>query len=171
MLEYRDDETKGHTDRVTNLALRMAAALGLNADDHTAMKYGAYLHDIGKIAIPDAILRKPTKLTRQEWQLMHQHPELGYKFVERLSFLPQAARDVVLYHHEKVSGTGYPYGLQGTDIPLLARIFALIDVYDALTSKRCYKSAWSHKTALQEIDALAGDHFDPELVSVFMTIF
>ncbi|MEM7735560.1 MAG: HD domain-containing phosphohydrolase [Deinococcota bacterium] len=171
MLEYRDDETKGHTDRVTDLALRMATALKLSAPEQTALKYGAYLHDIGKIAVPDAILRKASKLTSDEWQHMCQHSELGYKFVRQLSFLPQAARDIVLYHHEKVSGKGYPNGLQGNNIPLLARIFALADVYDALTSKRCYKPAWSHETALQEINALAGSHFDPELVSVFMTIF
>ena len=171
MLEYRDYETKGHTDRVTQIALKLADALHLPANERYALKRGAYLHDIGKIAIPDAILRKPSTLTDSEWRLMQAHTTIGYGFVNQLSFLPQGSKDVVRYHHEKYAGGGYPDGLSGEDIPLLARIFALADVYDALTSQRAYKEAWQHEHALEEIRKQAGNHFDPELVAVFVALF
>lgn len=170
-LEHRDDETKGHTDRVTDLALRVADAMGLDDDTRDAMRRGAYLHDIGKIAIPDAVLRKPGKLTDEEWQMMRSHTTIGSNFVAQLSFLPQETRDVVLHHHEKFDGKGYPQQLAGTDIPLLARIFAVVDVYDALTSERPYKSAWTHEEALAEIRNCAGSHFDPEVVVAFESVF
>jgi HD-GYP domain-containing protein (c-di-GMP phosphodiesterase class II) len=171
MLEYRDYETKGHTDRVTQLSLKLADALALPASERYALKRGAYLHDIGKIAIPDAILHKPGKLTDNEWLLMQAHTTIGDDFVKQLSFLPQGSKDVVRSHHEKYAGGGYPDGLSGQDIPLLARIFALADVYDALTSQRCYKDAWPHERALTEIHNQAGQHFDPDLVAVFLTLF
>ncbi|MEM6429221.1 MAG: HD domain-containing phosphohydrolase [Deinococcota bacterium] len=170
-LEHRDDETKGHTDRVTDLALRVAHEMGLDNDARDALRRGAYLHDIGKIAIPDAILRKPGQLSAEEWQLMRNHTVIGNHFVAQLSFLPQGARDVVLYHHEKYDGRGYPAQLAGEDIPLLARIFTVVDVYDALTSKRPYKPAWTHERALAEIRCGAGDHFDPDVVAAFVRIF
>ncbi|MEM6429222.1 MAG: HD-GYP domain-containing protein [Deinococcota bacterium] len=171
VLEYRDDDTKGHTDRVTELCLRIADALMLDDNACDALRRGAYLHDIGKIAIPDAILRKPGNLNEAEWVLMRTHTMIGYEFVQNLSFLPQAARDVVLYHHEKYDGTGYPHGLSGQDIPLLARIFAVADVYDALISLRPYKAAWQHDDAMGEIRKMSGTHFDPEVVTVFETLF
>jgi putative nucleotidyltransferase with HDIG domain len=170
-LEHRDDETKGHTDRVTNLALRVADEMALDDDTRDAMRRGAYLHDIGKIAIPDAVLRKPGKLNDEEWQQMRAHTTIGSNFVAQLSFLPQATRDVVLHHHEKYNGQGYPEQLAGDDIPLLARIFAVVDVYDALTSERPYKPAWTHEDALAEIQNCAGSHFDPDVVAAFVRIF
>lgn len=171
MLEYRDYETKGHTDRVTQLSLKLADALALPASERYALKRGAYLHDIGKIAIADAILHKTGRLSDNEWLLMQAHTTIGYDFVNQLSFLPQGSKDVVRSHHEKYAGGGYPDGLSGQDIPLLARIFALADVYDALTSQRCYKDAWPHERALTEIRNQAGQHFDPDLVAVFLTLF
>jgi putative nucleotidyltransferase with HDIG domain len=170
-LEHRDDETKGHTDRVTDLALRVADEMGLDEDTRDAMRRGAYLHDIGKIAIPDAVLRKPGKLNDEEWQMMRAHTTIGSDFVAQLSFLPQGTRDVVLHHHEKYNGQGYPKQLAGDDIPLLARIFAVVDVYDALTSERPYKAAWTHEEALAEIHNCAGSHFDPDVVAAFSRIF
>jgi putative nucleotidyltransferase with HDIG domain len=170
-LEHRDDETKGHTDRVTDLALRVADEMGLVDETRDALRRGAYLHDIGKIAISDAVLRKPGKLNDEEWQMMRSHTTIGSDFVAKLTFLPQEARDIVLYHHEKYDGQGYPAQLAGKDIPLLARIFAVVDVYDALTSKRPYKAAWTHEETLAEIQRSAGSHFDPEVVAAFERIF
>ena len=170
-LEYKDRETRGHTDRVTNLALRLATRVGLDTSTLQALRWGGYLHDIGKLAVPDQILLKPGKLDAQEWAAMQGHVSEGERFAEALGFLPQVACDVISGHHERWDGTGYPRGLQGEQIPFAGRLFALCDVYDALTSDRPYKAAWTHQEALSEIGVQAGRHFDPELCAVFLQVF
>ncbi len=166
-LEYRDDDTKGHTDRVTALALETAKEMNLSGADFSALRWGAYLHDIGKIAIPDAILHKPGKLDEDEWDVMKTHTSVGHAFADRLRFLPRAALDVVRHHHERWDGRGYPAGLAGEAVPLLARIFSVVDVYDALTSERPYKRAWTHSEAMAELHRSAGTQFDPAVVAAF----
>lgn len=168
-LEYRDDETKGHTDRVTEASLALAVNMGEGSEDSLrALRWGAYLHDVGKIAVPDGILRKPGKLDDAEREQMRGHPAIGLEFGERIGFLPQGALDVILHHHERWDGAGYPSGLAGEAIPLAARIFAVCDVFDALVSERPYKRAWSTEEALAEIHAQAGTQFDPRVVEAFM---
>lgn len=169
-LEARDGETQGHTDRVTALALRMGAALSWEPARLQALRWGAYLHDIGKIAIPDAVLLKPGQLSGAEWTVMRSHVEAGTRFAAALGFLPTAALDVVADHHERWNGQGYPAGKVGAAISLEGRIFALCDVYDALTSHRPYKAAWTVEAALAEIGAQAGQHFDPDLVQMFIDL-
>lgn len=167
-LEARDGETHGHTDRVTGFAIKLAERLHLSTAQQHALRWGAYLHDIGKIAIPDAVLLKPGKFTPEEWVVMQSHVLAGASFAAALEFLPQLSMEVITQHHERWNGTGYPWGTAGSDIGLGARIFALCDVYDALTSDRPYKAAWSREAALAEIQAQAGRHFDPELVPAFI---
>jgi putative nucleotidyltransferase with HDIG domain len=169
-LESRDGETKGHTDRVTDLALRLGTTLGLDENDLSTLRWGAYLHDIGKIGVPDAILLKPGRLDEAEWTVMREHVALGHAFARRLPFLPSDVLEVVRHHHERWDGTGYPDGLRGTEIPMSARVFALCDVYDALTSVRPYKRAWTHHDAFAEIAAQSGRHFDPAIVAVFLSL-
>jgi len=169
-LEYKDHETRGHTDRVTDLALRLGTHVGLAASDLQALRWGGYLHDIGKLAIPDQILLKPGKLDAQEWAAMQAHVSEGERFAEVLGFLPPATCEVIAGHHERWDGTGYPRGLRGEQIPFLARLFALCDVYDALTSERPYKMAWTKEEALKEIRAQAGRHFDPQLCETFVQL-
>lgn len=167
-LEQRDDETAGHTGRVVELSLRLGRALGFSESRMTALRWGAYLHDLGKIAIPDAILHKPGMLTPDERKVMESHTKRGYDLLQNLHFLPTETLDLVRYHHEKWNGTGYPAGLRGKDIPDAARVFSIVDVYDALTSERPYKPAWSQQQALEEIRKQAGKHFDPHYVEVFV---
>ena len=169
-VEHRDGETKGHTDRVTEIALQLGRALKLDERQLQSLRWGAYLHDIGKVGIPDAILYKPGKLNDDEWAVMRTHGEMGYRFAEKLSFLPESTRAVVRCHHERFDGCGYPQGLKGGDIPLLARIFSVCDVYDALTSERPYKRAWTHQAALDEIEAQADKQFDPDIVAAFLAL-
>ncbi len=169
-LEARDAETKGHTDRVSDLAVRMATALDLPPNQITAIRWGAYLHDIGKIGTPDAILHKPSTLEPHEMDVIRQHPRIGATFAEQLTFLPPTTYDVIYLHHERWDGRGYPLELSGTAIPLAARIFAICDVYDALTNVRPYKHAWPVEQALDEIQRQAGAHFDPELVALFIKL-
>ncbi|MFC4452201.1 HD domain-containing phosphohydrolase [Deinococcus sonorensis] len=169
-LELRDDETKGHTDRVTQLALEIGAALGLSPEQRQALRWGASLHDIGKLAVPDQVLLKSGPLDALEWQLMQQHVQAGERFARALPFLPEEARAVIVSHHERWDGSGYPVGLSGEQIPLLARVFAVCDVYDALTSERPYKTAWSAEEALQEVVRQAGQHFDPQVVAAFLKV-
>ncbi|MEF2278505.1 HD domain-containing phosphohydrolase [Deinococcus sp. YIM 134068] len=169
-LETRDLETSGHTERVVRLARALGRALGLSGGELEALTQGAYLHDLGKLAISDTILRKPGKLTPEEFTLMKTHATHGHEIAQRLPNLAPGALDVVLHHHEKWNGGGYPFGLSGADIPLLARIFAVCDVYDALTSERPYKRAWTHGAAVAEIVASAGGHFDPRVVRAFAAL-
>ncbi len=169
-LEHRDYETKGHTDRVVALARRLGERVGLAADDLEALVWGAYLHDLGKMAIPDHILLKPGRLTSEEFEHVKRHAVVGFDMSQDLAFLPPATRSVIRSHHERWDGTGYPDGLAGADIPYLARLFALVDVYDALTSERPYKAAWSHQEAAAELAAQAGTQFDPDLVAVMLAL-
>lgn len=170
VLEYRDYETAGHTDRVVRLAERLGRALQFGEHDLEALRWGAYLHDAGKIAIPDAILLKPGKLDSHEWDVMKRHSQLGFDLLKHIPTLPRQTLDVVLHHHERWDGTGYPAALGGEDIPVVARAFALVDVYDALTDKRPYKRAWTHEEALAEIERTAGTHFDPRVAETFLRL-
>jgi hypothetical protein len=167
-LELRDGETKGHTDRVTGMAIELAKAAGLNGHELVSVRWGAYLHDIGKIGIPDDILRKPGPLTDDEWKVMRRHPLLGHEFGQRLGFLGHNTLAVILHHHERWDGRGYPRGLAAQAIPLEARIFSLCDVFDALRSDRPYKTAWDLDRTLDHLSQQAGSQFDPELTRLFV---
>ncbi|WP_052351562.1 HD domain-containing phosphohydrolase [Deinococcus pimensis] len=169
-LEYRDGETSGHTARVVRLTERLATALRLPDADQDALRWGAYLHDTGKIATPDAILRKPGPLDAHEWEVMRRHPLVGHEMLSRVPSLPPATLAVVLHHHERWDGGGYPHGLAGEDIPLPARLFAVVDVYDALTSERPYKRAWTHAEAAAQLRREAGRLLDPAVVDVFLRV-
>lgn len=166
-LELRDQETKGHAVRVTNLTVEMALQMGYSEDDLQHIKRGAILHDVGKMGIPDSILLKPGPLTASEWEIMRMHPIYAIEMLETIKFL-KPALEIPYYHHEKWDGTGYPRGLKGEQIPLPARIFAVADVYDALTHERPYHDAWSKESALRFIGEQKGRHFDPPVVDVFM---
>ncbi len=169
-LEYRDYETKGHTDRVAALTQRFAAVLELPPERAHALQWGAYLHDIGKIAIPDQVLLKPSKLDAAEYAIVRTHAAIGDDLCRDLRFLPVDTRQLVRSHHERWDGAGYPDGLVGEAIPLAARLFSLIDVYDALTSERPYKEAWTHEAAVAELVRGAGSQFDPELTARFVAL-
>ncbi len=168
-LDLRDKETEGHTQRVTALAVQLARAMGIPEKNMNDIRRGALLHDIGKISVPDAILHKPGPLTDEEWEVMRRHPKLAYEMLLPIKYL-RAALDIPYSHHEKWDGTGYPRGLKGEQIPLPARIFALVDVWDALTSDRPYRPAWSKQKALEYIREQAGKHFDPLVVDLFLSV-
>ena len=165
-LDLRDRETEGHSQRVTQLTLEMAAELGVDRSEIPNYRRGALLHDIGKMGIPDQILLKPGPLTDEEWDVMRQHPELAYNLLSTIEYL-RPALNIPYCHHEKWDGSGYPRGLAGEQIPLPARIFAVADVWDALTSDRPYRDAWPRQQALKYIHDQSGRHFDPMVVSVF----
>ncbi|SMB90836.1 HD-GYP domain, c-di-GMP phosphodiesterase class II (or its inactivated variant) [Deinococcus hopiensis KR-140] len=167
-LEYRDDDTGGHTTRVVSLSVRLGHTLGWAEERVRALRWGAYLHDLGKLAIPDRILHKRGGLDSEERQIIQGHALLGYDLLQDLHFLPAETLDLVRYHHERWDGTGYPTGLRGHNIPEPARLFAIVDVYDALTNARPYKGAWTQERALEEIRLQAGRHFDPHYVEVFV---
>jgi HD-GYP domain-containing protein (c-di-GMP phosphodiesterase class II) len=169
-LEARDLETAGHTDRVSSLAQEVGQELGLPTTALQELRWGSFLHDIGKLAIPDHILLKPGLLDEQERSVMQTHCELGYHFTQGLPFLPEASRQVIRYHQERWNGQGYPEGLRQNTIPLLARIFSVCDVFDALISPRPYKLTWRVKDALLEIANQAGLQFDPQVVSAFLRV-
>ncbi|WP_322487103.1 HD domain-containing phosphohydrolase [Chloroflexus sp.] len=165
-LDLRDRETEGHSRRVTELTVRIAARMGFSEEELLHVRRGALLHDIGKMGIPDAILLKPGPLNDEEWKVMRTHPTLAVELLHPIAFLAPAL-DIPWCHHEKWDGTGYPRGLRGEEIPLAARIFAVVDVYDALTSDRPYRAAWLRERALAYIREQAGCHFDPRVVKVF----
>uniref|UniRef100_UPI002869C5E7 HD domain-containing phosphohydrolase n=1 Tax=Deinococcus sp. TaxID=47478 RepID=UPI002869C5E7 len=169
-LEARDLETHGHTERATQLVTELGTALGLRGTELDHLREGAYLHDLGKLCVPDAILQKPGPLTTEEWQLMQAHTSRGWALARHIPSIAPAVLDVIRHHHERWNGMGYPDALTGRDIPLLARIFAVIDVYDALISERPYKRAWTPEAALEEIEAQAGVQFDPEIVRTFVSL-
>ncbi|MBN1537460.1 MAG: GAF domain-containing protein [Anaerolineales bacterium] len=165
-LDLRDQETEGHTQRVVQMTLELANDLGITGKELIHIRRGALLHDIGKMAIPDSILLKPGPLTDEEWVVMRQHPVYAYQLLHPIPYLRQAL-DIPHCHHEKWDGTGYPRNLKGTQIPLSARIFAVVDVYDALTSDRPYRAAWSKEEALAYIRKNIGTHFEPKVVDAF----
>ncbi|HEU4400808.1 MAG TPA: HD domain-containing phosphohydrolase [Candidatus Polarisedimenticolia bacterium] len=168
-LDTRDTETLGHSLRVAAYTVAVARRMGVSEPDLTDIYRGALLHDVGKIGVPDAILRKPGKLTPEEWVEMRKHPEIGYRILEGIHFL-EAARQVVLCHQERFDGTGYPRGLKGQEIPLGARVFSVVDTLDAMTSDRCYRKALPYETARAEIIRYSGTQFDPDVVAVFLEI-
>ena len=170
-MEARDRETQGHTDRVTAHAVQLGQALGLPLQQITALRLGAYLHDIGKLKVPDRVLLKPGPLDGSERSEMCTHVLSGVQFARELQFLPPDTLELIADHHERWDGSGYPRGRSGTEISLLGRIFAVVDVYDALISTRPYKAAWSSEEACAELRAQAGRHFDPAVVQAFLTLF
>lgn len=165
-LDLRDKETEGHTLRVTDLTLQLARTMDVRDADLVHIRRGALLHDIGKMGIPDQILHKPGPLTDEEWEVMRKHPVYAHELLASIAYLRQAL-DIPYCHHEKWDGTGYPRGLKGEQIPLAARIFAVMDVYDALTSDRPYRKAWPKDKALAYIRDQEGKHFDPDVVKKF----
>ena len=166
-LDLRDKETEGHTQRVTEMTVRLAGQMGVGPQGLVQIRRGALLHDIGKMGIPDRILLKPDTLTDEEWVLMRLHPTYALQMLKPIAYLDEAI-DIPYCHHEKWDGTGYPRGLKGEEIPLAARIFSIVDVYDALTSDRPYRAAWPADKALEHIQKLSGTHFDPCVVEVFL---
>jgi putative nucleotidyltransferase with HDIG domain len=168
-LDLRDNETAGHSQRVTRYSLEIASAMGCSEEELKTIARGAFLHDIGKIGIPDSILLKPGKLTPEETQIMRQHVRIGYDMVIGIAFLSAAAQ-IVLAHQEFYDGTGYPQGLIGKQIPIGARIFSVADTLDAMTSDRPYRAALPFQTARDEIVRWSGRQFDPDVVQVFLSI-
>jgi len=168
-MDLRDKETEGHTQRVTELTSRLARALGVSEDEIVHIRRGALLHDIGKMGVPDQILLKPGPLTDDEWTSMRRHPGLAYEMLLPIAYLRRAL-DIPYCHHEKWDGTGYPRGLSGETIPLAARIFAVVDVWDALRSDRPYRSAWAEDMVRDHIRSLSGTHFDPRVAEAFLQL-
>jgi len=168
-LELRDRETEGHTQRVKDLTLLLAEKFGIDAEEREHIKRGALLHDIGKMAIPDSVLLKPGKLTLAERKFMELHPEFARDMLENIDFL-LPAMEIPYYHHEKWDGSGYPKNLKGEEIPLAARIFAVVDVWDALTSERPYRSPVAPEEVRRIIREKSGSHFDPKIVDAFLEI-
>ncbi|MBI5352976.1 MAG: response regulator [Chloroflexi bacterium] len=168
-LDLRDKETEGHTLRVTELAEKLARLIGIGDEELVHVRRGSLLHDIGKLGVPDSILLKPDKLTDEEWKIMRNHPQYAYNMIYPIEYL-RPAHDIPYCHHERWDGTGYPRGLKGEEIPLTARIFAIIDVWDALTSDRPYRPAWDNKKTFEHIRNQAGKHFDPQVVELFLKL-
>lgn len=166
-LDLRDQETEGHSQRVTEMTLRIAQKMGVKEENLIHIRRGALLHDIGKMGIPDSILLKPGPLSSEEWEIMKKHPLYAYQMLSRIEYL-RPALDIPYAHHEKWDGNGYPRGLKGEEIPLSARIFSVVDVFDALTSDRPYRKAWTKEEAITYIQQESGKHFDPEVVKVFL---
>jgi len=166
-MDLRDKETEGHTQRVTELTLKLAERMEISEQEQVHIKRGALLHDIGKLGVPDHILLKPGKLTDEEWDIMRKHPTYAYKMLMPIAYL-RPALDIPHCHHEKWNGSGYPRGLKGEDIPLSARIFTIVDVWDALRSDRPYRDGWSAQKTRDYILAESGKHFDPKVVEAFM---
>jgi putative nucleotidyltransferase with HDIG domain len=171
-LDARDSETAGHSERVADLTMAIATEMGISQDseDWQSISWGALLHDVGKIAIPDHVLRKPGPLTDEEWDNMRTHARTGFEILRSVEFL-RPASDIVLAHHERYDGAGYPRNLAGEDIPLGARIFAIADAFDAMTSDRIYRPAMPAEQALAEILRNSGTQFDPAAVRAFLSVY
>jgi putative two-component system response regulator len=168
-LDLRDRETEGHSRRVTEVTIKLAQALAIPDEEITHIRRGSLMHDIGKIGIPDAILHKPEPLADEEWTTMRKHPQFAYDMLASIEYLRPAL--VIPYnHHEKWDGTGYPRGLKEEEIPISARLFAIADVWDALTSDRPYRPAWTQEQALAYIREQSGKHFDPKVVELFFKV-
>ena len=168
-MDLRDKETEGHTLRVTQLTLSMARAMGFKEEELTQIRRGGLLHDIGKLGVPDGILLKNENLTEAEWEIMRKHPTYAFEMLSSISYL-KPALDIPYCHHEKWAGNGYPRGLKGEQIPLAARIFAVVDVWDAVTSDRPYRPAWTREQALEYIREQSGKYFDPKVVETFFKL-
>lgn len=168
-LDTRDTDTCGHSERVVSFSLRLGEELGLAREQMRSLEYGSLLHDIGKIGIPDAILRKPASLTTKEWETMREHPTLGQRILRGIKFLEGAAR-VVGQHHEKWDGSGYPLRLCGEEIDFNARIFAVADAFDAIISDRVYRAGKPYAVAAAELERCAGKHFDPQVIAAFQRV-
>jgi putative nucleotidyltransferase with HDIG domain len=168
-LEYRNEETKGHTDRVLELMLKAARELGIEESKMDHIRRGALLHDIGKMGIPDMILNKPHALTEEEQRIMQQHPVYACEMLKDIEFL-KPALNIPYCHHEHWDGSGYPQGLKGEEIPIEARIFALVDAWDAITTDRPYRSAMTKDEAVNTIRSEIGSHFDPEIAERFLKL-
>jgi putative nucleotidyltransferase with HDIG domain len=168
-MDLRDKETEGHTQRVTDLTLQLARAMNIRDSELKHIRHGALLHDIGKMGIPDSILLKEGELTEEEWETMRKHPQFAYQMLSSIQYL-QPALDIPYCHHEKWDGSGYPRGLKGEEIPIAARIFAVADVWDAITSDRPYRKRWSQEKALAHMQEQSGKYFDPRIVDVFLKI-
>jgi putative nucleotidyltransferase with HDIG domain len=166
-LDMRDKETEGHTLRVADMMVDLAREMQVSESDLVHVRRGALLHDIGKVGVPDGILLKPGPLTDEEWKIMRSHPQYAYDMLSPIAYL-RPAIDIPYCHHEKWDGSGYPRGLKGEEIPLVARIFAIVDVWDALLSERPYRSAWSQKATLDYIRGQSGKHFDPKVVEALL---
>ena len=168
-LDLRDHDTEGHTQRVADMTVRLARAFGLGEQAIVQIRRGALLHDMGKLGVPDAILLKPSRLTTAERKLMLRHPQYAYEMLSPIAYL-SLALDIPRCHHEKWDGTGYPRGLAGEEIPLAARLFAVVDVWDALSNNRPYRKRWPQKKTLDYIRGQSGKHFDPRVVDVFLRL-
>ncbi|MEO8356447.1 MAG: HD domain-containing phosphohydrolase [Chloroflexota bacterium] len=168
-MDLRDRETEGHSRRVAELTVEMAKAFGMKDQDLVHIRRGAFMHDMGKLGVPDAILQKPAALTDQEWEIMRKHPQLAHDMLYPIEYL-RPAMDIPLNHHEKWDGTGYPRGLKNEEIPVAARLFSVVDVWDALTSDRPYRAAWKKEDALDYIREQSGLHFDPQVVDLFFKV-
>ncbi len=169
-LDLRDKETEGHTQRVSEMTIKLAMAMGMSKETLVHIKRGALLHDVGKLGIPDAILLKPQQLSAEEWVIMRKHPVYAYQWLSEIEYL-QNALDIPYCHHEKWDGSGYPRGLKGEEIPLAARIFSVVDVWDALTSDRPYRKAMGSDDARKYIVDNSGTQFDPTAVEAFNKYF
>jgi putative two-component system response regulator len=168
-LDLRDKETEGHSQRVTALTVQLASRFGLPEEQLSHIRRGALLHDIGKLGIPDSILHKTDKLTEEEWVLMRRHPQFAFEMLQSVEYL-RPALEIPFCHHEKWDGTGYPRQLIGKEIPIAARIFAVVDVWDALRSDRPYRPAWTKEKALEYIRDQSGKHFEPQIVTLFLKV-
>jgi putative nucleotidyltransferase with HDIG domain len=169
-LNLKDRETESHSRRVTAYAIAIAKAVGLSKERISVIARGAFVHDIGKIAIPDAILRKPGPLDSSEIVVVREHASRGYHIVSKIPFLAGESAEIVYSHHERYDGTGYPRGLKGEEIPLGARIVAIVNALDSMTSDLPYRAARSFRDAKEEIQVWSGRQFDPELVNVFLSL-
>jgi PAS domain S-box-containing protein len=168
-LDLRDKETEGHTVRVTEMTVSLAQAFGIPEEELVQIRRGALLHDIGKMGVPDSILVKPGPLTEEEWAIMRKHPGFAYELLSPILFL-RPALDIPYCHHEKWDGTGYPRGLKGEQIPLSARIFSVVDVWDALRSDRAYRKGWPEEQVREYIESQSGAEFDPQVVPIFLDL-
>ena len=166
-MDLRDKETEGHSQRVTEWTLKLASRLGIDEEDLIHIRRGALLHDLGKIGVPDTILQKPGPLTEEEWDKMRKHPQFAFDMLAPIIYL-RPAIDIPYCHHERFDGKGYPRRLKGEEIPLAARVFAVVDMWDALTSDRPYRKAWAPEKALAYIRGQAGKQFDPKVVEIFL---
>ena len=167
VMDIRHKETRQHSLRVTRMTVKLASLMGVEGEELTFIGRGAMMHDAGKVGIPDSILIKPGPLNEEEWEVMKQHPVIARDMMQDIEFL-QPSIDIPYYHHERWNGSGYPEGLKGEEIPLAARLFAIIDVWDALVEKRVYKESWPEDQVMFYLQEQAGIHFDPQVVDLFL---